>query len=716
MVEKEIKIVVDTKSAEKNVKNLTDDVNDLGKSATETGKDGAKAVDSVGEASKSSTKSIGGLSKGFKGLGTAMKATGIGLIVAAVAGLTSAFGKNQRIVDALSVGMEAIGIVFSKVTDTIINVYDAVAKSSENFDALGKVISGLVTVALTPLKLTFFAVQLALQQAQLAWEDSFFGGGDKGKIAQLQSDILETKTSIGEVAQSAIDAGKDIVTNVGEAVGEIGGIVSTIQTEVDKLDFSNVTELAKANVELANSAKLAVAQQSRLVEQYDRQAEKLRQIRDADLNTIDERIKANDELGEVLEKQEKAMLATANAQVANAQAQLAVNNNIENRVALTDALANKEGVLAQVEGFRSEQLANRNALLREQYDLTLAIAKGEDERQLAQLAFEESIAKTEEEKFAKQKERLELERQLLADDIEQKRLIYQEGTQARVDAENEYLLAKQDIDNQLLLNKDEAAQAELDKDNEIFEIKREAEQERALIIAEDKAANGELDPLEQLEAEKEVLELQNEQLAEDYAAKQVLYADDKVKLAEIDEQYKTGKLEIDNQLKDNSKAIGEADITIAEAVNANKVALAGGTLDLLAGIAKEGSDLAKGVAVAQATIDTYSSAVSSYNSLSGIPIVGPVLGGLAAAAAVASGFANVKKILATKPIEKSAPSGGASVPSAPAPSFNLVEGSGTNQIAEGIAGQNQPIEAFVVAGSVTTAQSLDRNIIDDSAL
>ena len=98
--------------------------------------------------------------------------------------------------------------------DTIINVYDAVAKSSENFDALGKVIKGLVTVALTPLKLTFFAVQLALQQAQLAWEDSFFGGGDKGKIAQLKSDILETKSAIGEVAQSAIDAGKELRLNI----------------------------------------------------------------------------------------------------------------------------------------------------------------------------------------------------------------------------------------------------------------------------------------------------------------------------------------------------------------------------------------------------------------------------------------------------------------------------------------------------------------------
>ena len=714
MVEKEIKIVVDTKSAEKNVKSLTDDVNDLGKSAKKTGAQSENAISGVGDASKKSKKSVGGLSKGFKGLGTALKAAGIGLIIAAVAGLTAAFSKNQKVVDAVSVVTESIGIVFSKLTDTIVNIYTAVSSSSENFDALGKVIKGLVTIALTPLKNTFFAIKLALQTAQLAWEDSFFGGGDKDKIAELQSDILETKTSIGEVAQSAIDAGKDIVNNVGEAVGEIGGIVKTIQTEVDKLDFSNVTELAKANVALANSAKLAVAQQSRLVEQYDRQAEKLRQIRDADLNTIDERIKANEELGLVLEKQEKAMLATANAQVANAQAQLAINNNIENQIALTDALANKEGVLAQVEGFRSEQLTNVNSLLREQFDLTLSIANGESERQIAQLAFEESIAKTEEEKFAKQKERLELERQLLADDIAQKRELYQEGTQSRVDAENEYVLAKQDIDNQLLLNKDEAAQAELDKDAEIFELKREAEQERALIIAEDKAANGELDPLEKLEAEKEVLELQNEQLAEDYEAKQELYKDDKVKLAEIDEQYKTGKLQIDNQLRDNAKAVGEADITIAQAVNDNKVALAGNTANLLAGIAKEGSDLAKGVAVAQATIDTYSSAVSSYNSLSGIPIVGPVLGGLAAGAAVASGFANVKKILKTKPIEKSAPSGGGSIPAAPAPSFNLVEGSGTNQIAEGIAGQNQPIQAFVVSGEVTTAQSLDRNIVDDS--
>lgn len=54
------------------------------------------------------------------------------------------------------------------------------------------------------------------------------------------------------------------------------------------------------------------------------------------------------------------------------------------------------------------------------------------------------------------------------------------------------------------------------------------------------------------------------------------------------------------------------------------------------------------MAIAQTTIDTYQSAVSAYKSLSGIPIVGPVLGGIAAAAAVATGLSAVKKITATK--------------------------------------------------------------------
>jgi hypothetical protein len=54
--------------------------------------------------------------------------------------------------------------------------------------------------------------------------------------------------------------------------------------------------------------------------------------------------------------------------------------------------------------------------------------------------------------------------------------------------------------------------------------------------------------------------------------------------------------------------------------------------------------VAKKAAIAQATIKTYESATSAFSALAGIPIVGPILGGVAAAAAVMAGLANVAAI------------------------------------------------------------------------
>ena len=51
------------------------------------------------------------------------------------------------------------------------------------------------------------------------------------------------------------------------------------------------------------------------------------------------------------------------------------------------------------------------------------------------------------------------------------------------------------------------------------------------------------------------------------------------------------------------------------------------------------------------------------------------------------------------------------------PAFNIVGSSGTNQLADAIAGQqNQPIKAFVTSQDVTTAQSLERNIVDGATI
>ena len=59
---------------------------------------------------------------------------------------------------------------------------------------------------------------------------------------------------------------------------------------------------------------------------------------------------------------------------------------------------------------------------------------------------------------------------------------------------------------------------------------------------------------------------------------------------------------------------------------------------------KEGSKEAKAFAVAQAIMQTYLGAVSAFQSASAIPVIGWVMGPIAAAAAVAAGLANVAKI------------------------------------------------------------------------
>ena len=168
----------------------------------------------------------------------------------------------------------------------------------------------------------------------------------------------------------------------------------------------------------------------------------------------------------------------------------------------------------------------------------------------------------------------------------------------------------------------------------------------------------------------------------------------------------------------------EQEVTWAEMSMNEKLNLAKQGFNNLATILGEETAAGKAAAIASATISTYQSAVSSYNSLSGIPVVGPILGGLAAGAAVASGFAQVKAITGTKlptlggKTPPAVSSGGASAPPLPrVPSFNVVGESGTNQLAEAIGEQEQkPVQAFVVASDVSSAQELDRNIIEGASI
>ena len=182
-----------------------------------------------------------------------------------------------------------------------------------------------------------------------------------------------------------------------------------------------------------------------------------------------------------------------------------------------------------------------------------------------------------------------------------------------------------------------------------------------------------------------------------------------------------------NALGKFNKETAKNEIKWSEMTAKEKGKIATDGLNNLATILGEETAAGKAAAIASATISTFQSAQSSYASLASIPIIGPALGFAAAGAAVASGFAQVKAITATKLptlAGKSAPSAGGGTPSAPSmgsapqpPAFNVVGVSETNQLAGAIGEQEQqPVQAYVVSGDITTAQSLDRNIVQGATI
>tara|TARA_R100000544_G_scaffold35054_1_gene22184 strand:- start:3153 stop:4775 length:1623 start_codon:yes stop_codon:yes gene_type:complete len=136
-----------------------------------------------------------------------------------------------------------------------------------------------------------------------------------------------------------------------------------------------------------------------------------------------------------------------------------------------------------------------------------------------------------------------------------------------------------------------------------------------------------------------------------------------------------------------------------------QLSIAGNTAGNLSKIMGEETEAGKAFAVTQATIDTYVGATAAYSSMAGIPIVGPVLGGIAAAAAIVAGIQNVKAITSAS---SSGPSGGGAAPStttsAPAPQMM----SGEFNLAGGI--EPEPVKTFVVTDEMTSSQNQLANI------
>ena len=334
----------------------------------------------------------------------------------------------------------------------------------------------------------------------------------------------------------------------------------------------------------------------------------------------------------------------------------------------------------------------------------------------------------------------------------------------RLEAEKVALQKIADLRNQVFLssikNENDKKRAELnlafikEKDEILANTKITEDTRNQLIVAARTKLNSDLDAINQAEKEKKAAE--DAKMLEDAAAQiakeeelefqnlQKKFAktqDDEKKQAEkelsdLDKKIakNTTDLELERSLLDekqiaveeayassliteeqynaaldaNAKAREEIDKqeTATKIENAQKISALLGSLSDVMG--KE-TAAGKAFAVGQATIDTYLSAQKAYQSLAGIPIVGPALGAVAAGAAIAAGIKNVKSILAVK-VPGGGGGGGAANISAPSLSGAPIappqpQAATTNISAQSInALGNQATRAYVVESDVTSSQ------------
>ena len=636
-------------------------------------KDGENNINKLTDKTEEATKSAKQGQGAFSTLGNTIKSLGV---VSVIAGAFNFFketlSKNQKVADSVAAVFNTISTIISTLIDIFIDVTDKVGKSTNGFAALGKVLSGIFTLAVTPLKLAFDGLKLVINEIQLAWEKSPLGDGDQKVIKELTENINKTKDSLKDTGKDAVQAGKDIYNNFGEAAKSVGAVVSGVVEKASKINVAAVYEQAKATIALQNSAKIAAAQLAGLVEKYDRQAEQLRQIRDDEFRSVDERIAANNKLAEVLNEQEKAQKKLAQTRVAAAAAELAQNkSSVELQAALIEAQNEVAAVEAQVAGLRSEQLANAVALSKEKIaiDASLAASANKialDQRKInADLIKDEVLKQTTKKQIAEEEAALELKR--LQDNINNTKA----GTQARADAEIAFAEKKAEINNQITTLDAAILQAKLDKEAKF----------RADTIALAQAdyelnkALGDATFQDQFDLFDQKRELERK----DMVARKATAAE----LEAFDKQTAAGRIALERAVQDQKLAILNTGINAAIEI-----------------VGKE-SAAGKALSIAQAVMNTYTGAT---RALKDVPFP---FNFVAAGSTIAQGLLSVKKIIST-PLpgvpggsSGSTPSLNASAPVAPPQpqaQTTTLDSQSINALG------NQTARAYVVESDVTGSQ------------
>lgn len=263
MKEVKVKLTVDSKDAKKGVDDVTKSTKKLDKEVGQVSKSSANLGGSIdtmtGGALSGFKKFAGGLkivALGFRGIGGAIAASGIGLIVITIAAITAAFKSTEDGQNKFAKIMGVIGALTSVLVDRLAAfgtaVMDAFTNPVEAIKGMGTAVKEFV---MDKIELLIDGLGLLGSAIKKAFSGDFDGALTDAKDGMIK--IVRATNPAVMAAEALAKATAGVIKEM-TAEAKIAGVIADQRAAADKLDRALIVDRAEANRKRAELLDKAV--------------------------------------------------------------------------------------------------------------------------------------------------------------------------------------------------------------------------------------------------------------------------------------------------------------------------------------------------------------------------------------------------------------------------------------------------------------------------
>lgn len=630
----------------------------------------------------------GNVSTGMKILRGAIIATGIGALVVVLGSLIAYFTSTQEGIDKVNKVLTPLKVVFQTLIGVVQNfgkyLLEAITHPKQMlidlldflkgqfmnrlngmidiFKGIGKIITGDIKEGIKQVgeaaAQTVTGVENVVgkvKDAGKAMSDTIDEAVKRGqrieeinqKLSSSEADFIQQTAELKQLFKEQNMIAEDTTKTFAEReeaakksieiqkqINKLAEDRNGLEQELLNLKFASNDTSDADRAELARKKAELAEQAAARIEAITTQNNKVNTIRkaandQANAQAKEAADKARGHLEEQLKQQREAVeeyVKTNSAVAQSLQERLAIEEKgMKDRLALLDK--EKANGLIKKNEYEKQKREIEEAYLKTRVELSIEAVKKEAEQyELQNKTKIDSETRLTAELIVQEQARQDAIYQKKIESLEKEKQLKQEARAWDYKAEEEYQSQLQTLQEE--------------HDTQRRELKKQADEQDK----EQRKLNADLD------FQERIARLESEEAGEYEIRYAQLENENALAIQKADEQHQAGLLS-DEQYQRNLELIrknyAKKKMAIDKSVEDAKLQAFQSVFGQIKGLVGEQTALGKAAAIAETTINTYMAAQKAYSAMAAIPVVGPALGAVAAAAAVASGLMNVAKISST---------------------------------------------------------------------